>query len=443
MAKRRSGAPSPGEGFPGFHDVAPLHLGEHSQVYVAVETATSRPCALRVLDLSTLTDERRSAVVAIANRMGAVSTHPHVVTQFRSEQPDPLHLLLVLEQCPTSLADALSHAVPMPADTATALVVKLCGALETAHRHGVLHLDVCPGHVRFTPFGEPAVADLGLAHVAPLGRVKEEPSGFAALHAAPELIESPAGANPASDVYGLASVLFEAINGKPAFAAQPGEGAAMAILRAMRDPLPRVGAPGVPVLLVDLLYAAMAKEPTDRPASPLALAQQLQEVQRRLGWPVTDCAVLGAGPKLWDPVAPADGTAGWSGRDEAPTGGFAAQAAAFATTGTADPEPVSAPATVVLPVIDLDTVPVEAAADPHPLVAMREAGEQVRPIRRSDLFNPENISAAVVPLPSAEGPAPDPRATVEATLPLLPPDDLPPPPPPPVDPPPSGTVEYF
>ena len=51
-------------------------------------------------------------------------------------------------------------------EDAIGIGTKLAGALETAHRCGILHRDVKPGNVLMSDYGDPQLTDFGIAHIA-------------------------------------------------------------------------------------------------------------------------------------------------------------------------------------------------------------------------------------------------------------------------------------
>ena len=98
--------------------------------------------------------------------------------------------------------------------------VKLCGALETAHRTGTLHRDIKPANVLFNDYGEPQLSDFGTARIA--GGYKTVTGFFTGTlsYTAPEVL---AGNPPtvAADVYSLGATIYALIAGGRRTSARP------------------------------------------------------------------------------------------------------------------------------------------------------------------------------------------------------------------------------
>jgi serine/threonine protein kinase len=278
--------------FEGFTDVQEIGSGAFATVYRAVDVASGSPVALKVLH----TPDDRSfddrVLQLEARALGAVSNHPHIVTLHRAVLRADGHPMLILELCETSLADRLVAAGPLPIRDAVGTAIKLAGALETAHRAGVLHRDLKPSNVLTTAYGEPVLADFGIAGLREASAGGSRQSGLTVHHAPPEVLLG-SNATAASDVYGLASTVYEAIDGYPPFFVTRGEDPANVQRRIISDAPPRLEAPGTTPGLRDLLRRALAKDPADRPASALAFAQELRELERAAGWPLTPCRIDG------------------------------------------------------------------------------------------------------------------------------------------------------
>jgi serine/threonine-protein kinase len=171
-----------------------------------------------------------------------------------------------------------------------------CNAVEYAHGRGVLHRDLKPSNIMAGRYGETLVVDWGLAKC--VGRVdhgaaSDEPmltpsSGSGSSETvAGSAIGTPAYMSPeqaageldrlgpASDVYSMGATLYCILTGKPPF----GGSSRNEVLDAVRRgefPPPRKLDPSIPPALEAIGLKAMAREPGDRYASPLALTDDLE-----------------------------------------------------------------------------------------------------------------------------------------------------------------------
>ena len=188
-----------------------------------------------------------------------------------------------------SLDARIRRVGPLPLEEVLRLGVKMAGALVTAHRVGILHRDIKPANILYTDYGEPALSDFGIAHIT--GGFKTATGTFTGSPAftAPEILSGDPPSQ-ASDVYGLGATLFCALTGHAAFERRSGE-QVVAAVPADRD---RGGAGSArrvasPTTSLPSSKTAMSRDPHDRP-TPLALGEELQQIQARHGFPVDEMA---------------------------------------------------------------------------------------------------------------------------------------------------------
>lgn len=274
------------EDFAGYSDIVPVHAGLHSGVFHAREDVSGRPVALKVLTVDGVTPRGMEAFARESAILAAISAHPNIVTLYRSYKLADGRPVLVLERCGGSLADWMREGKRPATDQSVSIAIKIAGALETAHRGGVLHRDVRPANILLTEFGEPALSDFGVARLRSSAPAPAELFDFPSVHVAPELMMG-SDANAATDVYGLASSLYELLSGQPPLAAYQGESPAATILRILRDPARPIVRDDVPIELSDLVLWGLAKDPADRPPSVMWFAEELGRIEAQNGWPRT------------------------------------------------------------------------------------------------------------------------------------------------------------
>jgi len=272
--------------FPGYGSVVEIASGALARVYRAVELGTSRPVALKLLRLGDASQSALEPLDEQLDMLTLLSKHPNITTLYRTFfTPEGLPVL-VTELCRESLAQRLARTGPLPPATVVPIAIKIAGALETAHKAGLVHGDVKPENILISAVGEPLLGDLGLASLQAAAEPMEHLAGEITVHTAPEAFEE-APVTPAVDVYGLASTMYLLLLGRGPFVTFPGEEPASIILRLLRDPAPRPPLGSMPIALADLLEAALAKGPASRPASAAEFAGSLRSIEEASGWPPT------------------------------------------------------------------------------------------------------------------------------------------------------------
>ena len=267
----------------GYEDLERIDQGGFATVYRARDTRFDRTVALKVLRSDALNDRQLRRFRAECLATGRVSSHPNIVTVYDAGTTLGHRPWLAMEYCSGgSLAQKLSTKGPMPIADVISIGARLCGALHAAHQAGILHRDVKPHNVLITSYGEPALADFGIASVVIEDDTVTETAAYTVVHAAPEILEGKT-ATAAADIYSLGSTLYTLLAGQAPFAKEASTGLAPLVTRLLANDLPVIERPDVPPELEQLLRRCMAAAPEDRPASAAELGGSLAELGNQLG----------------------------------------------------------------------------------------------------------------------------------------------------------------
>lgn len=274
----------------GFADLHEIGRGGFGVVYRCLQPALDRIVAVKVLTAD-LDEGNRARFFREQQAMGRLTGHPNIVTVLHIGVTDDGHPYIVMPYHPQdSLEARIRRHGPLSLEDALRLGVKMAGALETAHRLGILHRDVKPANILLTDYGEPALTDFGIAHirggfVTATGTITGSPA-----YTAPEVLtgEPPSWA---SDLYGLGATLFSVITGHAAFERRSGEQVIAQFLRITNQPVPDLRDHGIPDDVSAIIEQAMAADPRNRPATAAELGNALRGLQRDHGFPVDELPI--------------------------------------------------------------------------------------------------------------------------------------------------------
>ncbi|MGA9677064.1 MAG: protein kinase [Mycobacterium sp.] len=266
----------------GFDDITEVGQGGFGVVYRCTQPALDRTVAVKVLT-SDLDPDNVERFVREQRAMGRLSDHPHIVTILEVGTIATGRPFIVMPyHAKDSLEALIRRHGPLDWNEAVSIGVKLAGALEAAHNVGILHRDVKPGNILLSDYGEPQLTDFGIARIAGGFQTKTGVIAGSPAFTAPEVLEG-ATPMPQSDVYSLGATLFCAMTGHAAFERRSGEKLVAQFLRITSQPIPDLAGHGLPPDVAAAIERAMARDPSDRPASAAEFGEQLRAIQRNHG----------------------------------------------------------------------------------------------------------------------------------------------------------------
>jgi serine/threonine-protein kinase len=253
--------------------------GGMADVFRARDVMLERTVAIKVLHETYSDDEALQNRFKQEARAAANLSHPNIVT-VHDFGFDNGQLFIVMEHIPgKDLKTILRTRGRYSVDEAIPLIVQACAGIGYAHRAGLVHCDIKPHNMIVTPDSRLKVTDFGIARalstIMPDERadvVWGSPQYFSPEQAVGE------APSPASDVYSLGVVLYEALTGALPFTAPTSE--ELARLHLEQTPIPPSEyIPDIPPALEEIILKVLAKEPAAR----YRTADQLGRVLLRFG----------------------------------------------------------------------------------------------------------------------------------------------------------------
>src|SRR5246127_2786052 len=152
---------------------------------------------------------------------------------------------------------------PMEPSRVVRIIEQVALALHAAHKVGLLHRDVKPSNILLDENDFAYLIDFGIARAADETRLTGTGSIIGSWpYMSPERLRA-GQVDARSDIYALACVLYECLNGNTPY---PGENFEQQITAHLIEPPPRPSStdPNMPVALDSVIATGMAKNPDQR-----------------------------------------------------------------------------------------------------------------------------------------------------------------------------------
>jgi serine/threonine protein kinase len=268
-----------------------LGAGGMGEVYEARDTRLERTVAIKICK-GPITErfEREARAISSLN-------HPHICALYDIGREDSVDFL-VMEYIEGESLEARLRKGPLPIEDALRIAIQIAGALDAAHRKGVVHRDLKPGNVMLTRSGA-KLLDFGLAKMAsPAVSVEADTLGATAAapitaqgtilgtfqYMSPEQLEGKE-TDARSDIFSFGAMLYEMITGRKGFEGSSHASLIAAVMSTNPPPVSTIQPMASPAL-DRVVKTCLAKSPDDR-------WQNAGDLSRELEWIATSGSSAG------------------------------------------------------------------------------------------------------------------------------------------------------
>lgn len=264
-----------------------LGAGAMGNVYLGRDPELDRLVALKTVRYASIShDSLDTFLERFKNEArAAAKLHQRSIVQVYDVGEDAeVGPYLVFEYVPGStLKQILKARGPLSPEAVCLLADEVADALAAAHHHKIIHRDLKPDNLLVTEDGHTKLADFGVARLPNADLTREGQFLGTPCYAAPETLRQGLY-GPETDLFSMATVLYEAVTGVRAF---PGDDAVAVAHKVIHDVPDRPSVVGrgmrVPKEVDAVFRRALEKDPRDRFATPHDLARALRAAYEDAG----------------------------------------------------------------------------------------------------------------------------------------------------------------
>src|SRR5579863_7391444 len=256
--------------------------GSFATVYVARDTENNRIYAVKVMHLELSNDGELLARFQREAHILLNLSDPHIVRIVDYGNDGNMHFIVMDYVDGQNLKYHMITQGPMEPLRALNYTRQIAEGLDIAYKQGVVHRDIKPQNILVNTHEVVKITDFGLARSRETVTLTQSNVFMGtAYYISPEQAESGRSADTRSDLYSVATVLFEMLAGRPPF---EGETAVDIVIKHMNAQVPSLShmRPDLPADMDVFLQKALAKSPNDRFSTPQEFIAALEQVQERL-----------------------------------------------------------------------------------------------------------------------------------------------------------------
>ena len=303
-----------------------LGQGGMATVYLAHDLRHDRKVAVKVLR------PELAAVIGAERFLAEIRTtanlqHPHILPLFDSGVADSFLFYVMPYVEGISLRDRVTREKQLPIGEAVRVASEIAGALDYAHRHGVIHRDIKPENILLHD-GSALVADFGIALAASKAGTRMTETGMSLgtpQYMSPEQAMGERELDARSDVYALGCVAYEMLTGEPPFSGPTAQAIVAKVMTAEPADATTLRKT-IPPQVAEAVHTALQKLPADRFATAAEFASALASpttvaMRRATGQRAVTVSRGWRGLVPWGLAAVAIGVGAWGWSSRPPTPG--------------------------------------------------------------------------------------------------------------------------
>ncbi|GAC1378760.1 MAG: hypothetical protein NVSMB33_03400 [Ktedonobacteraceae bacterium] len=256
--------------------------GSFATVYVARDTENNHIYAVKVMHLELSNDGELLARFQREAHIHLNLSDPHIVRIVDYGNDNFMHYIVMEYIDGQNLKYHMITHGPMEPLRALNYTRQIVEGLDTAYKQGVVHRDIKPQNILINGKDVVKIVDFGLARSRETVTLTQSNVFMGtAYYISPEQAESGRSADTRSDLYSVATVLFEMLAGSPPF---EGETAVDIVIKHMNAKVPSIChiRPDLPADMDIFMQKAMAKSSADRYATPQEFIAALEQLQERI-----------------------------------------------------------------------------------------------------------------------------------------------------------------